>query len=560
MEVDWVKVQFPENFARLKKLLEGAMKDYFKWLKQGGFFVGKKFQGLGKRDLLSLQAQLRQEMLAGETRFKEISDVAALMKLFHAVELLETQGIAPLNEYLKRMQKQQSKAVAVLLKREDIRAAIGLTELLHNQGVDHPKLGKLYEIVADQLDSKEKSKVIVFTQYRDTVDKIIDHLIKHDKILPVRFIGQATKGKQKGMSQKEQKQILEQFSGGEFNCLVATSVGEEGLDIPEVDLVVFYEPIPSEIRSIQRRGRTARRHAGRLVVLMTEKTRDEVYFWAAFHKERRMKAALKEVQKEFRGRMVPECQSKLGAFVTGDHVENKTENGTKEEGEETEKTKMEPKRLHVYVDQRERNSGIAKKLSEMGVEVRIHQMEVGDYMVSEGVAIERKTVSDFLQSLIDKRLMEQMSNLSRNFEVPLLIIEGDNFSLYTERNIHPNAIRGAMASIAVNFGVPVIFTRDADDTASFLHILAKREQDATDKEIALRGSKRAMSTAEQQRFIVESLPNVSAVLAKRLLKHFGTVQKIFDAGSMQLQEVDGIGSKKAQEIKRVIRAKYEEEV
>ena len=118
---------------------------------------------------------------------------------------------------------------------------------------------------------------------------------------------------------------------------------------------------------------------------------------------------------------------------------------------------------------------------------------------------------------------------------------------------------GAISSIAVNFGIPIIYTTDADDTAAFLFVLAKREQEGKIKEIALRGEKRAMSTKERQQFIVESLPNVSAVLAKRLLTHFKTVKNIFDSHSKDLQEVEGIGAKKAREIKAVIRAEYEED-
>jgi Fanconi anemia group M protein len=540
MDVEWIKVEFPENFKRLKGLIRSAMKDYFSYVKKSGYFVGKQLDTLGKRELLEVQSMLRKEMLAGNKVWNEISDVAALLKLYHGLELLETQGIAPLDEYLKRLRKQKSKAANVMMKREDVRAAVGLASILHSQGIDHPKLLKLKEIVKDQISKKRVSKIIVFTQYRDTIQKILDIFEGEKDIAAHKLIGQAAKENEKGMSQKEQKEVLDEFNSGIFNVLIATAVGEEGLDIEEVDLVIFYEPIPSEIRSIQRRGRTARKRPGRLAVLITVGTRDELYFWSAFHKERRMHAAMKEVKREFKEKDAP-GQSSLKSFIEIKEEETEMQRG-----------------IYVYVDQRERNSGIAKKLMDMGVKVDVKQLQVADFLVSERVCIEKKTVPDFLQSIIDGRLMTQVSEMCRNFQNPIVMIEGNPASLYTERNIHPNAVRGAIASIAVNFGVPIIYTTDADDTAGFLYVLAKREQEGKLKEIALRGEKRAMSLKEWQQFVVESLPNVSAVLAKRLLKHFKTVQNIFNAMSKDLQEVEGIGSKKASEIKKVIRARYEE--
>lgn len=539
MDVEWVKVELPENFKRLRDLISGAMKEYLGFLKKMGCLPDKDLKSLGKRDLLELQGALRKRMLAGEKVWTELSDSAALIKLQHGLELLETQGITALDEYFKRMKTQKSKAVNILMARSDIRSAIGLAQILRHEGVDHPKLIKLKELAKEQLAKKKYSKIIVFTQYRDTVEKILSVFENEKGIAARKLIGQATKGKQRGMSQKDQKEILNEFNSSLFNVLICTAVGEEGLDIEEVDLVVFYEPIPSEIRTIQRRGRTARKKPGRLAVLMTVGTRDEIYFWSAFHKERKMRAAMKEVKREFKEKGSLVGQASLKSFI------GKTE--TKEE-----------QKVHVYVDQRERNSGIAKKLSEMGVTVEVKQLEVADFLLSERVAVERKTVPDFLQSLIDGRLMGQMSNMCRNFQNPILMIEGDPANLYSERNIHPNAIRGAIAAIAVNFGVPLIYTTGPDDTAAFIYVLAKREQEGKEKEIALRGEKKAMSLNEWQRFVVESLPNVSSVLAKRLLGHFKSVEKVFTAQEKELQEVEGVADIKAKRIREIIRSEYKD--
>ena len=105
-------------------------------------------------------------------------------------------------------------------------------------------------------------------------------------IRAVRFVGQSSRENDEGLSQKKQAEILQKFRAGDFNVLIATSVGEEGIDIPATDLVLFYEPVPSEIRSIQRKGRTGRARAGRVVVLMAKGTRDEAYHWISTAKKR----------------------------------------------------------------------------------------------------------------------------------------------------------------------------------------------------------------------------------------------------------------------------------
>jgi len=171
------------------------------------------------------------------------------------------------------------------------------------------------------------------------------------------------------------------------------------------------------------------------------------------------------------------------------------------------------------------------------------------------VCVERKTVDDFLQSIIDKRLMEQAGELSKNFAIPILIIEGEN--LYGKRGIHPNAVRGTIATLAVNFKISIIPTQNAEDTASILAIIAKREQEEEHRVVAIRGEKKVMSLNEKQQFIIESLPNVSGVLARRLLEHFGSVQNVVNAEEFELKQVEGIGKIKAEEIGQVVKGKYE---
>ncbi|MCD6398626.1 MAG: hypothetical protein J7L08_01790, partial [Candidatus Aenigmarchaeota archaeon] len=165
---------------------------------------------------------------------------------------------------------------------------------------------ELYKLLENQFKLYSKSKVMVFSHYRDSVKKIVKTLKGVEGCKPAAFIGQAGED---GLSQKKQIKIISQFKELKYNTIVATSVGEEGLDIPSVDLVIFYEPIPSEIRSIQRRGRTGRQNAGKVITLIAKETRDEGYFWASKYKEKRMKVILKNMRDHY-----DEKQKKLGEF------------------------------------------------------------------------------------------------------------------------------------------------------------------------------------------------------------------------------------------------------
>lgn len=209
----------------------------------------------------------------------------------------------------------------------------------------------------------------------------------------------------------------------------------------------------------------------------------------------------------------------------------------------------------ILADSREIFSGIPDFLS-MKADVEIKQLPVGDYILSHRVAVERKRAEDFLDSLVKKRIFEQITRLKDAYEKPILIIE--NEGLFS-RNIDSRAIYGAIACIITDYDVSVIRTRDSEETASLIYAIATREQFRKKREICLRGKKPVKSLHEWQRFIVEGLPNVSAVLAKRLLNHFRSVRRIMNASVEELQEVEGIGRKKAELINEVVEREWEEE-
>jgi len=216
------------------------------------------------------------------------------------------------------------------------------------------------------------------------------------------------------------------------------------------------------------------------------------------------------------------------------------------------------KEIKIYADIRENSSRIIPILQKRCV-VEEKNLPVGDYLLSKRVVVERKTTSDFLSSIVDGRLFEQVQELKNNFRIPLLIIEG-NTLFYEDRKIHPNAIRGALASIAVDFSIPILWTSNQLETAELLLSIAKREQLERNKNVAMRGKKKARSVNEIQEYLLSGLPKISREKAKRLLKHFGTPEKVFTASEEELKQVEGIGEKLAKKIRYILRKNYEKSI
>ncbi|MCD6171350.1 MAG: hypothetical protein J7J36_02910 [Thermoplasmata archaeon] len=209
----------------------------------------------------------------------------------------------------------------------------------------------------------------------------------------------------------------------------------------------------------------------------------------------------------------------------------------------------------IIADTREVFSGLPKILS-LKADVEIKQLPVGDYILSERVAIERKRADDFIDSIIRKRLFDQVKRLKDAYEMAIIVIE--DRGLFS-RNIDRRAIYGAIACLLLDYNITVVRTYGIEETANLLFALASREQFKKKKEISLRGKKPNMNLHEKQQFIVEGLPNVSAILAKRLLNHFGSVKNVVNADIEDLKEVEGIGDKKAEAIKEVIETEWKED-
>ncbi len=264
------------------------------------------FSRATKITLLELQKKLRTMLSSGQNDFnvlRGISVCAQAIKISHAVELIQTQGITQTLSYMRDMieqdQQGKSKAVKQIVSSREFQDSFIILTKLVQEGIEHPKFSKLLEIIEERIQIKKNSRIIVFAQFRDTGAKIKE-LLNCKKINSSVFIGQAKKNGI-GLSQDEQAKVIQEFKQGKINVLISTSIGEEGLDIPEVDLVIFYEPIPSAIRKIQRTGRTARLNEGEVIFLITKDTRDEQYYWSSYHKEKKMYSALEKIKDHLNG-------------------------------------------------------------------------------------------------------------------------------------------------------------------------------------------------------------------------------------------------------------------
>ncbi len=293
-EFNWIKVEFPDELKEIKKILQNYMGKLYSEMKEYGFINSYNVNKTRKKKLLNLRKKLMNMDNKGHKTYKALSNVAGLMKVHHAIELLETQGVDSTFNYLKKIKnkskKEKTKAGERLIKDPKIQRAIVKLQELREKGKEHPKLPKTIEKTKEKI--KEDKKVLIFTQYRGTVEKLVKELRK-ENIEAQKFIGQTNKKNDEGMSQKQQKKTLEEFRKKEKAVLVATQIAEEGLDIPSMDTVIFYEPIPSEIRHIQRKGRAGRRKKGEVIIMITKNTRDEAYYWSSKNKEKKMKKMLK---------------------------------------------------------------------------------------------------------------------------------------------------------------------------------------------------------------------------------------------------------------------------
>jgi len=544
----WEKIELPPEFREIKQLIETEYKDILKVLRRADFLESYDIARVTKQDLLKAQLEVQKSVksLPNPTTedFELIANVAMAIRFSYMLELLETQGLNSLLAYLNKIGKttagkRSSRALKAFSNSPFfINIKKRVNELLE-KGLDHPKFKTLKKRLTEQFTKSESSRVIVFTQYRVTAQLVTDQLALIEGIKPIRFVGQQSKLGDKGIDQKRQIEILKEFKEGTYNVLVATSVAEEGLDITECDLVIFYDVVPSEIRYIQRKGRTGRKKPGEVIILMAQGTRDEGYYWAARKKQGEMHRILGELQEISRKkfRRFDNSQTHIDKFVSQEKKERKVE-------------------FEIIVDHRETSSSLVKELISAGFKINLEQLPIADYCIGERIYIERKTCQDFSKSIIDGRLFKEVSELKQNATYCLLVIEGED--LYTASALRPEAIRAAFVSILIDFNLPIIWTKNGKETAQFFTTIARREQERSHgkKTVRTRIEKTPEKISQTQEYIVAGLPGIDTVRAKNLLQNFQTIENIFTADEEELVETEGIGKKLAQRIRKILTEPY----
>jgi ERCC4-related helicase len=299
IDVKWEWFNLPEEYRYIISTLRSMLDERLVWLIQKRILRKKSIEWVFKRDLIEAGEALRYrlELTMEEQRAPlhiALMNQSSALTLMYCLELMGSQGSYSLKAFLDRMEEDGGKTHSLLLKDPRI---IEIKLLIAGITKEHPKIQRLVELIKEHRYSirdrrnTSNSKILVFTQYRDTARHIVN-ILSRNGILSSRFVGQAKRQGDEGMKQNEQASVLESFKNGEFDVLVATSIAEEGLDIPEVDLVVFYEPIPSEIRYIQRKGRTGRKSAGMVTILAANDTVDMRHLYASNQRVEKMKKSL----------------------------------------------------------------------------------------------------------------------------------------------------------------------------------------------------------------------------------------------------------------------------
>ncbi|MDS0220241.1 DEAD/DEAH box helicase [Haloarcula sp. S1AR25-5A] len=626
--VDWNRIELPEVVVEIRDAVNEVIEDRLDQLRDLGV-TNKSSADISEREIQQIQGQLRDLMNNDQSEgYQGMSFLAEIRKLRTAVTYVETQSVESLRRYFERLKeaarssgasKADQRLVSEPKVREAMRKATDYDDL-------HPKFRQTRMLLAETLGIENGERVIVFTESRDTAETLVDFLSDH--FTTQKFVGQSDTDGSEGMTQSQQQETLDRFRNGEFEVLVSTSVAEEGLDVPEVDLVLFYEPVPTAIRAIQRKGRTGRQAEGRVVVLLAEDTRDEAYFWKARNDQKRMKRELNELKSvagELENRLDQtgldeyendegtasggtsdtetatqqsgstgngrgseanksvdenddtDGQAGLDAFAddpseaAGVDEREAEEGGTETPDEEADAGTAaddgtvatagrddEDDPVEIVADQRELDSNIARDLSTRdGIETRLETLAVGDYVLSDRVVVERKTVADFMDTLTggDRSMFEQVGDATRNYGRPVVVIEGED--LFGARNVHHKAIQGALASLAVDFGASVLRTSDEDETADLLEVIAEREQEVADREVSVHGEKQSKTLPEQQEYVVASIAEVGPVTARTLLAAFGSVESVMTADKDDLLEVSGIGDVTADRIREVIASDYD---
>ena len=664
LEVNDVVVEVPDELRLLAEPLKIWLERIVDRLRRLGFYTRQGHITAG--GLQEAQGRISASIGNGESiGYRAAKDNGVAMRLNNLISYLLCQGVAASREYLSRLGKggsEEKKSTKEFAADPRIHQ---LKETLSDMQEVHSKVTMVRRMVRRQLKESPESRIIIFANFRDTVEEIARILGDVEGATPQRFVGQATREGSSGMSQKEQLQSLDTFRSGGANVLVATSVGEEGLDVPNADLVISYEPTGSEIRTIQRRGRTGRQRAGTVHRLIAKDTRDEGALAAAKFREERMFRSIQQVRRKRGGSPIRAEGTHLDAFTlddgtpAADFLRTESERLAPELDDTVAPSvvliepvveevsepkdlarKMRPtgqigldaypsetvsermivdapvieveallQSIHsdapipegdgviVSIDHREGKSALAARLRQEGLTVEIVNLPVGDVQISDRILIERKGTRDFVDSLLDGRLLDQATRLVSAAPRAMLVLEGSD--LFQHRAVHGQAIMGALATLTFDYGLPVVTSSDTAETARFIAVSARRESkmlehlsenaqerlraaehpdhvgdDAENAAIVaadsaadgnvdsegpiLDATTGPLSEARQReahgitRSMLEQVPGIGPALASRILDRWPTMAALSGATDEEIVQIPGLSVNLAQEIVRIL--------
>jgi Fanconi anemia group M protein len=429
IELKWEFVELPEKYKQIILLFKSMLHEKLRWLTFRGLIKKNNIDYVFKRDLLELGEILQRNLKFSLNEEKgplylALLNQSAALSLMYCIELIESQGPFSLKTFIKRMESSEGKAHSLILKDPRMK---DIFKLLENV-TEHPKLiylinlfkkGKLIITSPNNNlnvllnDSNMNSQILVFSHYRDTATHIVDELNKTG-IKSFRFVGQANRNNDIGMNQNEQSVILDSFRKKEFNVLVATSIAEEGLDIPEVNLVIFYEPVSSEIRHIQRKGRTGRKSTGNVIILASKDTVDMRILYANKRRIEKMKTifnSMKTILKPI-PRIVPPPYDPLTELELAD-LDNNLKN-------------IEQKKLNKKESKLEDHDKIAfEKIKDMNIIIdKVPKLQSEFITKSENTLIDRayRQIYDILIEERDNKNSFDLSYLCEKFSFDTHII------------------------------------------------------------------------------------------------------------------------------------------
>jgi len=289
-DVKFVNILMPPEMKDLAEQLRKLYKEKVSKLSEISYLKNKR--SINRRDIIAYQIYLQKQLGEGNnTVYFHLSLVAQLLKLSYCIELFETQGIKSFLDFVDKLREDNTKAAKNLLSDNNFMLVYSKIKYLNEQGFIHPKMEKMKEMLLDYFCKHHEMRVIIFANFRNTTKEIFNYLSSSSELRPIELVGQ-----KEGLKQSEQIKRIEEFSDGKYNCLITTSIGEEGLSIKEADLAVFYDQTSMGVRRIQRSGRVGRVKPGKIIYLITKGTSDESLYWASHYGVKKMRIILSKMK------------------------------------------------------------------------------------------------------------------------------------------------------------------------------------------------------------------------------------------------------------------------